>query len=388
MARGGSLTGSISLTDPTVAERAAIDRLLGRRPSAGRSVTIPLAKLDAVLRDSGIWSDGLASAVVELSGPVTVRFDHQAALTAAWAQAVAPLRVLVDDRPELAPWYTSLESTGLLRRLAKSPDQAQPLVQSLCAVLSVLPAPPQQLGRFAADVLGKAHALDDGTPLCTLVFGAVRVLGAAPEGSGAGWRRMVWASVGLARDELSSTVLTLGLPGDPATGSGRALDAWRGFGQPVALTLRQLRTEPPHWPTGLTVSVCENPSVIAAAADRLGPRTGPIVCTSGQPGAAVLLLVDQLARAGAQFRYHGDFDWYGIRIANFVRRHCEWEPWRFGCDDYLAAAAAHNGHRLTGMPIVPAWDARLGEAMARIGCQVEEEAMTDRLLEDLAKRAE
>jgi uncharacterized protein (TIGR02679 family) len=235
-------------------------------------------------------------------------------------------------------------------------------------------------------VLGNAHALDDGTPLCTLVFGAARVLGGAPEGSGAGWRRMVWASVGLARDELSSTVHTLGLPGDPSTGTGRALDAWRESGQPVALTLRQLRTEPPHWPAGLTVSICENPSVIAAAADHLGARTGPMVCTSGQPGAAVLLLVDQLARAGARFRYHGDFDWYGIRIANFVRRHCEWEPWRFGGDDYLAAAAVHDGHRLSGTPVSPVWDTALGEAMARIGRQVEEEAVTDLLLEDLAQQ--
>ncbi|RJO74855.1 DUF2399 domain-containing protein [Nocardia panacis] len=149
------------------------------------------------------------------------------------------------------------------------------------------------------------------------------------------------------------------------------------------MTLRQLRTEPPHWSTGLMVSVVENPSVIAAAADHLGARTGPIVCTSGQPGAAVLLLVDQLARACARFRYHGDFDWYGIRIANFVRRHCRWEPWRFGCDDYLAAAAVHDGDRLSGAPIDPARDCALGEAMDRIGRQVEEEAVTDLLLGDL-----
>ncbi|MEV2225106.1 TIGR02679 family protein [Nocardia vinacea] len=385
IARGDSLTGTISLAEPSAAERAAIDRLLGRRPSTGRSVTVPLLKLEAVLRNSGIWPAGLASAVVELGGPVTVRSEQRSAETAAWGQVTAPLRDLATIHPDLGEWYAGLESTGLLRRLTGSPDRAGPVVRDLCTVLSALPAPPQQLGRFAVEMLGNAHALDDGTSLRTLVFGAARVLGGAPDGSGAAWRRMVWASVGLARDELSSTVLTLGLPGDPATSTSRALDEWHATGQPVVLTLRQLRTEPPQWSTtGLMVSVCENPAVIAAAADRFGARTAPLVCTSGQPSAAALLLLDQLARAGARFRYHGDFDWYGIRIANFLRRHCRWVPWRFERDDYLTAAAAHEGRRLTGGPVTPMWDAALGEAMTCTGRQVEEEAVLDLLLDDLS----
>jgi hypothetical protein len=49
----------------------------------------------------------------------------------------------------------------------------------------------------------------------------------------------VWAAVGVLCDELSSAVLTLGLPGD-ATVTGRMLSIARSDGQPVWLTLRQL----------------------------------------------------------------------------------------------------------------------------------------------------
>jgi len=43
-----------------------------------------------------------------------------------------------------------------------------------------------------------------------------------------------------------------------------------------------------------------------------------------------------------RLRYHGDFDWGGLTIGNFVMREFGAEPWRFGKTDYLAAAAKHG----------------------------------------------
>ena len=58
------------------------DRLLGRRPSTGVSVSVPLQRLDEVLRSSGIWTEGLGSAVVALTGPVAEAVGFRAWLTA------------------------------------------------------------------------------------------------------------------------------------------------------------------------------------------------------------------------------------------------------------------------------------------------------------------
>lgn len=84
---------------------------------------------------------------------------------------------------------------------------------------------------------------------------------------------------------------------------------------------RQLVRDPPRFDlAGATVSVCENPVVLAAAAERLGPGCPPLVCTGGQPGAAVTALLRLLIAAGARVRHHGDFDWGGVSIATCCTR--------------------------------------------------------------------
>lgn len=387
IARGLPLDATISLADPTDAERAAIDQLLGRRPSVGRTISVSLAKLDAVLRSSGVQPDGLAAAIVAVHGPIAVRADEYAAVERAWADAFEPLHEYVAGRRALETWCRDVVSSGLIRRLAETPDAATGLVARLCTVLSALPVASESIGTFAARILGSAHALDDGTPLTTLVFGAAKGLGGAPDGAGASWRRMVWASVGLLRDELSSTVLAVGVPGDDRTATGRALELWRREGQPVLLTLRQLLTDPPAFDcAGLVVSMCENRSVVATAADRLGSDCSPLVCSSGQPGAAVLLLLEQLVAGGAQLRYHGDFDWYGLAIANFLRTRIAWRPWLFETSDYLVAVGAQDTDQLAGRRVEASWDPTLAGAMAEVGKQVEEEQVLDRLLCDLTIR--
>lgn len=106
--------------------------------------------------------------------------------------------------------------------------------------------------------------------------------------------------------------------------------ATSALGEPGYLSLRRLLRSPPAWAVAdVTVYVCENPNLMAIAADRVGARCAPLVCTDGMPAAAQRTLLAQLAQAGARLRYHGDFDWAGLRIANHVMRTWEARPWRF-----------------------------------------------------------
>ena len=84
----------------------------------------------------------------------------------------------------------------------------------------------------------------------------------------------MWACVGVHLDDLSSLVLCLGLPGDSHTALGKVLAVHQETGQPAVLTLRQLRCHDEALPAGL-VRICENPVVIAAAADALRPLSRP-----------------------------------------------------------------------------------------------------------------
>jgi uncharacterized protein (TIGR02679 family) len=379
MERDEPLTGTITLTTPTPTERTAAERLLGRAPRAGQSLTVPLDAVDAVLRRSGISPEGLATAVTALTGPVARLADVREREANAWQDAYTPLTTLTTPRPELSDWADRLRKDGLVRRLARTPDAAKTLLADAATALRALPADPAvSLPAFANGTLGDAHALDDTTPLATLVLSGVRALTGFPDGSGAAWRREAWASAGLLRDALSSTVLTIGLRGTPA------LDWMADAGEPAVLTLRQLTHSPPRTAPAV-VYVCENPTVLATAADTYGPACPPLICLQGQPSAAALTLLRHLHTHGCALRYHGDFDWGGLRIADALLRRVPWRPWRYTAADYRTAAAATPlAPPLTGTPATAAWDPGLSLALTELGVRVEEEAVLDTLLADLA----
>ncbi len=381
--RGQALTGPVSLAGPTPGQRAAAERLLGRRPGDGSSLTVRLDAVDALLRRSAVSPGGLAAAVIALTGPVVPREETRRAEDRAWREAFTPLEALAADRPELAGWATRICSDGLVRRLARTPAVARALAAQTARALRDLPAePPVSLPAFAARVLGSAHALDDGTPPATLTLSGIRALTGHPDGTGADWRRAAWASAGLLRDELSSTVLTLNLRGTAL------LDGMADAGEPCVLTLRHLARRPPPL-TARLVHVCENPAVLAAAADTHGPGAEPLVCLQGQSSAAAIALLVGLHARGAVLRYHGDFDWGGLRIAGTLLRRVPWRPWRYTAADYRAAAAqaAPDAPPLTGSPADTPWDRDLGPALSELGVRIEEEAVLDQLLSDLAPAA-
>nr|WP_255358136.1 TIGR02679 family protein [Pseudorhodoferax sp. Leaf267] len=156
-----------------------------------------------------------------------------------------------------------------------------------------------------------------------------------------------------------------------------------------SLSLRQLLRAPPAWVvSGMQVFVCENPNLLAIATDQLGARCAPLVCTDGMPAAAQRSLLTQLAQAGALLRYHGDFDWPGIHIANHVLRSWPAQPWRMGVVDYAAAveSARREERELSDASVPARWDDDLSPAMQRCGLAIAEEAVTVDLLQDLELR--
>ncbi|MGY4924617.1 TIGR02679 family protein [Streptomyces sp. 900105755] len=382
IAAGRPLTGTVTLARPDDLQRQAAERLLGRPPSTGRSLTLRLDTVDETLRRSGVSPDGLQTAVVALTGPVTLRAETSDRQAEAWQEALAPLTTV---RADLADWAARIREDGLVRRLARTPEAAGPLVSAAVRALHALPAdPPMSRAAFAALHLTGAHALDEGTPLATLVLSGIRALTGFPDGAGAEWRREAWASAGLLKDDVSSTVLTLNLRGTPA------LDWMADAGEPAVLTLRSLTRPTANRITTATgdVHVCENPAVLSAAADALGPACPPMVCLQGQPSAAALTLLRALSASGAVLLHHADFDWGGVRIATALGRVAPWRPWRYEAADYLSAVTRVNDPQdLTGTPAATQWDPRLAAAMNELRVRVEEESLLDVLLSDLQTAA-
>jgi uncharacterized protein (TIGR02679 family) len=403
------LSGMVRLSDPSPAQRAAVIRLVGPPRRPGRAVSVDLGDVETVLR-RGPWPAGLVDAVVALTGPVVDRAAAARAARDGWDLAQRGLTGVV-VREGFGAWWADWCDAGGLKRAARAeaarrgvetgPEVGAALVADLARVLAVLPAAGTPIAVFARQVLGDAHALDADRPLgrlAALVVAAAHDPAVGPRALVS--RRDVWARAGVVLSTIASTVVCLGVPGAVgpraahplAEATSRALEAMRAGRAPVVLTLDQVRSggvAPAA--RGTVVHVCENPTVVEVAAARwatapaAGTAPGPVlVCTSGQPSSAVLELLEVLTADGAVCRYHGDFDWAGLQIAEVVRRRVPWEPWRFTARDYRSAEVPAEAPALRGRRVEASWDPALAEVMALTGRAVEEEAVVDDLVDDLA----
>lgn len=384
--RGQPLQGVLTLRNATADQREAVDRLLGRPPTRGSSLSVDLGQLEATLRHAEMCRT-LAEAAEALLGPVANKRLARAECAAQWLQLFDDQRCRMNGNPRRMNWLADLQATGLLRRLSRDDlDRARSLLQQAMRVLEALPCQGVPLAEFAANILGDSHALDAGRATATLVL---RAFGEEDGSEGAHAvenRRDAWAAVGVMLDELSTPVLTLNVRADGDSLTGRSLNLHAAAGEPCRVSIRQLLRHPPRFDpqTLRAVYMCENPTVVAAAANRLGARSAPLVCIEGQPKTAARLLLDGLTAAGIRLLYHGDFDWSGIRIANLIISRHGAAPWRFDTHSYRT----RKGTKLLfGEPVPASWDADLMPGMVAVGRALHEEQVLDDLLGDLAARA-
>jgi uncharacterized protein (TIGR02679 family) len=346
---------------------------MGLPPRHRSSVQIDLERLDAALHVAGIAAS-LREALETLDGPLLDRAAERERIHLLWQQ------VVLDCEAPLRGWLEEPHGLGLLKRLARGdPALAGVLCEGAAAVLQRLPARGIPRAQLAAQTLGDAHALDDGRPLAALVIAVLRWhrKDAGPtikDDTALKRRRETWAQAGILVNELARPALCLNLPG-----AGPA-------GHPTYLSLRWLLRTPVAWEVqDLDVYVCENPNIVAIAADRLGAQCRPLICTEGMPAAAQRTLLAQIAARGGRLHYHGDFDWPGVAIGNHVIRAFGAQAWRFGQMDYLAflPKTPQPAFQLRGDVVAAIWDPPLTDAMQRCGIALPEEALADSLLLDL-----
>jgi uncharacterized protein (TIGR02679 family) len=254
------------------------------------------------------------------------------------------------------------------------------------AVLARLPAAGMPLPVLAEAALGDPHGLDDGTRTASLVIKALTVIYEVPVPGDTPARRALWERAGVTDDELSPVVLVAGLRPAGDAAANAVLRACADRGEAAALTLRQVRTMTVGGGLPAAVWAFENPSVLALATARFGSGCPPMVCTSGWPNSAAILLLQRLGSAGCRLRYHGDFDGEGVRIAANVIARTGASAWRMGANDYLAAlrtgAPANPVGRITEAP----WDSGLAAQLRVHDRTVSEERVADGLLDELACR--
>lgn len=372
-------TGPMILADLTDAEVVAVCGLLARRRPAKNRIRVTLTELDAALRASGAGRD-LIDTLEAIGGPVVdrraQRADQRERQVALWEVAD---RHPASRNPDVRAWLDSLRQRGRLTRLAVD-DPATVMTVALDSVGWLIEhrasgAASVPLPAVSARLFGDAHALDPDSPYRVLLDDAILTL------CGSSDSRDAWQSFGVQLDTVSSSALTYMLPGAPGT----AADAARRMAEPMRVTHRMLvRGFGLDVHPGDVVWVCENPAIVALAADSLGNACQPLVCLEGMPAAVTRLLLAELRMHGAQLRVHADFDYGGIAITTHVTSRLGARPWRMGHADYLAALDAPTTTLRQTISTTP-WDPELAHAMNVHRRASHEEAIYASLLADLRR---
>jgi uncharacterized protein (TIGR02679 family) len=358
------------------AEHTALASLMGRSPRFTQSMQIDVEVIDSALRHAGIAAS-LRDAMEQLEGPIVHLASMRAELHSRWSALSEGCR-----HPSLSGLLRTSSGLGKLKRLARQDLQvAGELCGQADRVLQRLPSTGIPRAQLAADTLGDAHALDAGRAVATLIISAWQHPSAPSDSPMTIRVRDIWASAGVLVNELARPALFLNLPAV----SG---EHPQPLGQPGYLSLGTLLRSPPCWDVaGIEIYVCENPNLVAIAADQLGCNCAPMMCTDGMPSAAQRALLTQLNKGGARLMYHGDFDWPGLQIANEVMGAYGASPWRFGAADYSKAVNSLTSvpHRLAGAPVDAVWDLSLSGVMQAHGVAIAEEALAASLIPDLLR---
>jgi uncharacterized protein (TIGR02679 family) len=354
----------------TEQQRREVGRLLGTRWEVSQR-PVNLRLLAARLAEHGFTTLALVEAV---GGPIVVRREarERAREQALAARDRAAHALMTAGVPEAV-------ATAWSADVAIASDDIEGLATIVAGVWRRLPGerPPVRLAQLAADVLHDAHALDATTPagralarLAAAVHGLPRPYRSGPE-----WRA-AWRSVGVSCDTASSRVLALNLPLHEPSAAATMCASMQG--EPVWLTQRML--DQGFRCATTTVFVCENPTVVEAAADGLGQRCPPLVCTDGIATTAATDLIAGIAAAGCLVIARADFDEAGLVVVDQIRAAApDMRLWRFDQATYAQFIASSLSDAVRAA-------VNLRSAI-KVGGAVHEERLLDLLLDDLRHEA-
>ncbi|MDF1604063.1 TIGR02679 family protein [Nocardioides sp. YIM 152315] len=370
--------GSVRIRVASREERQAVGDLLGRTLT-GETVKIDLATLDHRLRErSGVG--GLDAVLRGLGIDLEDRPAVRAAKTESRQRPLSVAAAAI-NAAWVPDWIDGLRRTGLLTNR----ENAESIARAAALVLEDLTGSEtrsQSRVELGARLLGDAHALDRDRLLHHVVLRGLAAAAVVPVPTNGRNREALWAQFGVDPDLLSRTCLLRGLRIDGDSPIAARLEAASLVGDPVHVTEWDFRQAPHFTPApGTRVLVCENPRVIEGLAER-GVDGWAAVCMSGEPNLVVDKVLSNLARSGVELRYHGDFDWPGVAIANRAIERYGVVPWRMTADDYTRAVRA-DGLRLGKAAVEPVWDSELGAAMRTRDRAVHEESVLVELVDAL-----
>lgn len=182
----------------------------------------------------------------------------------------------------------------------------------------------RSLAVFAAEASGNPHSFDSGTTEEKLLFAFLSDYFSRSDDpeepallSETEQKNRLLFQAGILKDDLSNMTLAYGIRGWKNDGElHRGLEGYFQENEPAQITLRTLGNLCYANAQQEDVYVLENPAVFSAVIEKYPACAA--VCACGQPGLAILILLD-LLKENHTFHYAGDFDPEGLLIAQNLK---------------------------------------------------------------------
>ena len=415
----GEVGGQVIIEDSTVNERRELASFLGKSPFSGNVVKVRLRDIDTALRHSGFactLPDVLRAFRPEQ--PLVTRKEQRINRATHQADFLVSLQALVEQTIKETQghlWLTQgqhgIEWLYSRYKNLSNEEQEQQLlsIRRVVHALNNLPSlkQPKRLALFAQHISGNPHALDTDTGTGRLFLLALSDLSShrekvlQVENDSEAMRsspdRMqelrLYAEVGLRVDTISSSVAIFHLA--EAVDHAHHIDQLPHVAgkRVLLLPLRQIMEWHSIIPATSRIYVCENPQVFEEIVEKWQDQSicPTMVCTSGWPSVAALMLLDLLLVHSAKnaLYYSGDFDVKGLQIAAYLMaRYPErCHLWHFDTTAYTVALQ-HGGlsasaNELAMLNALPTVFAELVSKMQEKGMWAYQEGITHLLAEDL-----
>lgn len=344
----GRVGGQVIVAESTPQQRRELASFLGKPPYVGETLKVRLRDVDIALQQSGFACSLLD--VLQALAPheqLVTRKEQRVAHSihqTSFHEALQALLTQIAPDSRAYQWLATGQHgiEWLYTRYKNLPQQEQEqqlqLLRFVIHALSQLPDAnfPERLALFAQRVSGNPHALDAGTTAGRLFLLALQDLASDTTQSLNSEGELLpvqpsqsriqevhlYARFGLLVDTISSSVIAYNIHGATCH-NGENDPLVEVVGQRVLLLpLRQIHEWQSVVPAQKSIYVFENPQVFEEVVEQLpDQREVPtLVCTSGWPSVAALLLLDLLLAQspGNTIYYSGDFDLKGLQIAAYL----------------------------------------------------------------------
>lgn len=176
------------------------------------------------------------------------------------------------------------------------------------------------LAKFSSVVTRDSHYFDIDGIRGKLLINALAYLKDVEAINNAEKINDLFYSVGIVRDEISNSTITVGLFAYDKEEEIQGTKWFRREYQPLTLSLYNINNMEKIKAKNNIAYVFENPTVFYEVLNKCKELGTTLICISGQPNISSLMILDKLKEQGTKIYYSGDFDPEGIGICDNLKR--------------------------------------------------------------------